>query len=249
MKKIDNIIKSVRLKVFIIISVVIVSIILFLIIVNNFVFAEFFRFYKTNALKSVYKDILLCSEDLEEIEVQRYIEGLATKNDFDIVIRNDENTSVYTSSKDFFGAFAQMNNMADRLLIQKDKKVLEDTDNFEISETQDSRSDIRYIMLSSKLKNGIYVYIRTPINSITESVNISNSFLYLMAGIAILLSAVIVTFVSRKFTEPILELNKIAKKMSNLDFTHKYKERKIDDEINHLGKSINAMSRKIRRNY
>ena len=105
MKKINNIIKSVRLKLFILISIVILSIILFLIIVNNFVFAEFFRYSKTNALKSVYNDILLCSNKLDEIEIERYIEGLATKNDFDIVIRNDENTSVYTSSKDFFRNF------------------------------------------------------------------------------------------------------------------------------------------------
>ena len=33
--------------------------------------------------------------------------------------------------------------------------------------------------------------------------------------------------------------------MANLDFSHKYKESKVDDEINNLGKSINLMSDKL----
>ena len=56
-----------------------------------------------------------------------------------------------------------------------------------------------------------------------------------------------VTIVSRKFTEPILELNNIAKKMSNLDFSQKYQVTNAKDEINDLGRSINTMSDKLER--
>ena len=56
-----------------------------------------------------------------------------------------------------------------------------------------------------------------------------------------------VSVISRKFTEPILELNKIAQNMANLDFSHKYKITDADDEINNLGKSINTMSDKLER--
>ncbi len=245
MNKISNISKSVRLKLFLLISIIILAVITFLILVNNFIFAEFYKLSKINSLKNVYEEIQRCSDNLNDENIEKYIEELAIKNDFDIVIRNEKNTSVYTSNEDFFETFTQINNMADRFFMNNGKNVLEQTEEFTINETQDYKTNITYIMLSSELQNGIYVYIRTPINSIYESVNISNNFLYLMAGITILISAIIVTFVSRKFTDPILELNKIAKKMSNLDFTHKYKERKIDDEINHLGKSINTMSQKL----
>ena len=68
-----------------------------------------------------------------------------------------------------------------------------------------------------------------------------------MAGFAILIAAIIVSYVSRKFTDPILELNDIAKKMSNLDFSHKYRIKDVDDEINNLGRSINVMSDKLER--
>ena len=68
-----------------------------------------------------------------------------------------------------------------------------------------------------------------------------------MAGFAILIAAVIVSYVSRKFGDPISELTGIAKKMANLDFSHKYRITDADDEINNLGKSINAMSDKLER--
>ena len=53
------------------------------------------------------------------------------------------------------------------------------------------------------------------------------------------------SFISKKFTEPILELNGIAQNMSKLDFSKKYRVKDTDDEINNLGKSINTMSEKL----
>ncbi len=58
-----------------------------------------------------------------------------------------------------------------------------------------------------------------------------------MAGFAILILSNYGFICSRKFTEPILELNAIAKKMSNLDFSHKYRITDADDEINNLEKA------------
>lgn len=50
-EKIKNALKSVRVKLFITLSMVILLIILFLIIVNNFVFGQFFLYSKINDLK------------------------------------------------------------------------------------------------------------------------------------------------------------------------------------------------------
>ncbi len=245
MEKFKKLIRSVRVKLFLLISIIILAIILFLIVVNNLIFATFYMYAKTNSLKVAYEDIQTCSSNLEDPSVETHLEEIATKNDFDIVIRSDKNTSLYTSNKDFFVTFNEINSITNGNYVGEGSRVLEKTDKYEILDVQDTRNGMDYILLSSELENGMSVHIRTPVSSIYESVNISNNFLYLMAGFAILLSAVIVTFVSRKFTDPILELNKIAKKMSNLDFTHKYQEGKIDDEINTLGKSINTMSQKL----
>lgn len=84
-----------------------------------------------------------------------------------------------------------------------------------------------------------------PVASIHESVKISNKFLYLIGGLTIVIGGIVVSFISRKFTRPILELNDIANKMARLDFSQKYRITDADDELNNLGKSINTMSDKL----
>ena len=110
---------------------------------------------------------------------------------------------------------------------------------------KDYKNGITYIFFSGKLDNGYTLYLRMPVTAIEDSVRISNNFLYLIAGFTILIGGIIILVVSRKFTEPILELNDIAKKMSKLDFSQKYRITDADDEINNLGKSINIMSDKL----
>ena len=244
MNKIKNALKSVRIKLFITLSLVILLIILFLILVNNFVFGQFYLYSKTKALKSVYQVVNNYYNNNENGNLEEELEKIAIQNNFDILIRNDQNVNIYTSNKDFFSTLGQMSEMTDRFNTSSGE-TLEESEKFTIKKMKDNKNGITYILLSSTLDNGYLLYIRIPITSIQESVKISNNFLYLMAGVAILIAAVIVSYVSRKFTDPILELNDIAKKMANLDFSHKYRTTDADDEINNLGKSINAMSDKL----
>ena len=84
-----------------------------------------------------------------------------------------------------------------------------------------------------------------PISAITENVEISNHFLYIIGVITLIIGGIIITYISKRFTKPISELSTIANKMSNLDFSQKYRIKDNDDEIDNLGKSINKMSDKL----
>ena len=244
MKEKINPLKSVRVRLFFTLSLVIVVIILFLILVNNFVLGKFYLYSKRQTLKSVYETVNDYYNKQQGENLEKQLEQIAIQNNFDILIRNNENVNIYTSNKDFYSTFGQMNEMTSRFNTGAGE-IIERSENFVITEIKDSRNGITYILLASILDNGYLLYIRIPITSIQESVKISNNFLYLMAGFTILIAAVIVSYVSRKFTDPILQLNDIAKKMANLDFSHKYQTTDTDDEINNLGKSINVMSDKL----
>ena len=244
MGKIKEALKSVRVKLFITLSFVILLIILFLIIVNNVVFGQFYLFNKTRALKSVYITVNNYYNSSVDMDIESELEKIAVQNNFDILIKNNQNVSIYTSNKDFFSTLGQMNAMSNGLY-DNTGEIIEQNEDMIIRRIKDTKNGITYILLSGVLDNGYLLYVRIPITSIQESVKISNNFLYLMAGFAILIAAVIVSFVSRKFADPISELNAIAKKMANLDFSHKYRITGADDEINNLGKSINAMSDKL----
>ena len=244
MSKKLNPFKSVRVKLFLTLSLIIIGIIMFLILVNNFVFGQFYLYSKQSALKSVYETVNNYYNNGEIGDLATELEKIAIRNNFDILIRDDQNVNVYTSNKDFFSTLGQMNEMTSRFNTG-DGEIIEENRDFVISRIKDTKNGLTYILLAATLDNGYLLYIRIPINSIQESVKISNNFLYLMAGFAILIAAVIVSYVTRKFTDPILELNSIARKMANLDFSHKYRTTDTDDEINNLGKSINLMSDKL----
>ena len=236
--------KSIRAKLFLTLSVTILIIIFVLVILNNTVLETFYIYSKEKELKSVYEKLNEYYQEPDyKIDLESELEKIAIRNDFEILIKGLSDELIYTSNKDFYASFYQLGirNRMD----SEEREILEQNDKMTIARIQDYRNNMTYVLLTAKLDNGYKLYMRIPINSIQESVKISNKFLYLIAGITIIIAAVIVVVISRKFTDSILELNIIAKKMSNLDFSHKYKVNNTEDEINNLGKSINTMSDKL----
>lgn len=245
MVKLSKQAKTVRGKLFFIMCIVVLSIILFLILVNSFVLEKYYQYTKSNQLKSLYNSINeYYNSDNPATNFKDELDRVAIKNNFDIIIKDENDKAVYLSNKDFLSNI--------RVIIdfwginkQKEYKVLEETDKLEIRNIRDTETSANYILLSGKLDNGYGVYIRIPISSIQESVRISNRFLYLIAGIVIVIGGIAIIYISKTFSSPISELNNIAKKMANLDFSHKYAVTDDDDEINELGESINMMSDKL----
>ena len=245
LNKIKNVLSSVKVKLFLTLSTTVLLIILFLIIVNNFALEKFYLYKKQNTLKSVYESLNdYYKTPGQDNDLQTELEKLSIKNNFDILIKDNNGINLYTTNKNFSTVIGSINDILDKV---QSGKGLESNDNFTIKKQRDSKNGLSYMMLSGKLENGYFLYIRIPLNSIQDSVSISNNFLLMMAGFTILIASIMVTIVSRKFTEPILELNNIAKKMSNLDFSQKYKVTNARDEINNLGRSINTMSDKLER--
>ena len=245
LNKIKNVLSSVKVKLFLTLSTTVLLIILFLIIVNNFALEKFYLYKKQNTLKSVYESLNdYYKTPGQDNDLQTELEKLSIKNNFDILIEDNNGINLYTTNKNFSTVIGSINDILDKV---QSGKELESNDNFTIKKQRDSKNGLSYMMLSGKLENGYFLYIRIPLNSIQDSVSISNNFLLMMAGFTILIASIMVTIVSKKFTEPILELNNIAKKMSNLDFSQKYKVTNARDEINDLGRSINTMSDKLER--
>lgn len=245
LNKIKDVLSSVKVKLFLTLSTTVLLIILFLIIVNNFALEKFYLYKKQNTLKSVYESLNdYYKTPGQDNDLQTELEKLSIKNNFDILIKDNNGINLYTTNKNFSTVIGSINDILDKV---QGGKELESNDNFTIKKQRDSKNGLSYMMLSGKLENGYFLYIRIPLNSIQDSVSISNNFLLMMAGFTILIASIMVTIVSKKFTEPILELNNIAKKMSNLDFSQKYKVTNARDEINDLGRSINTMSDKLER--
>ena len=245
MSQYKNKFKSIRVKLFLTLCVVVIIIIAFLIITNIFVLETFYLYSKQKNLMLLYDKIndYYTKGNNNNIDIELELEKAAINNNFDILIKTDKNISIYSTNKDFLATINEINTLS--TLEPSERDILLKNDKMLTRKVEDPQTGLTFILFSATLENGYILYIRMPIGSVQESVKISNKFLYLIGGITIIGGGIVVSIISKKFTMPILELNSIAKKMSKLDFSHKYRTTDADDEINNLGKSINTMSDKL----
>ena len=122
---------------------------------------------------------------------------------------------------------------------------LTDNENYFIEIMHDNRTNSEFVSLFGRLSEDYYVFIRTPVESIRESVKVSNHFLLIVGLIALGFSGIFAFVISKTFTRPIKELNSIAKNMSELDFSKEYTVAS-SDEIGTLGQSINTLSKSLK---
>ena len=196
-----RILKSIRNKLFISLCIIVLLIISILIILNNFVLGRFYLYNKKKNLKEAYSVINdFYNNQISQDNISAELDKISIKNDFDILIKDEYNQSIYISSKDFFTGLLQMNMMTARSSLQKDS-IIEKNDKYIISEIKDESTNINYIIFISNLDNGYRIYIRMPMASIEESVSISNKFLYYIAGFIIIFGGIIVSIVSKRFSE------------------------------------------------
>lgn len=246
MGKIKNTLKSVRIKLFFTICIVITMIILLLVIVNNVVLEKFYLYNKTKTMKQIYKQINTSyNNELPYEKIEENLRVLSINNNLDILIKTDENILMlatdnyktdYTDEIEFFSNIKPKGEILRKLYQEK---------MIDINLVKENDTKINYIIVSAYLDNGYKLYMRTPTADLQESARISNNVLIVIGSAVIIISGIIASFISRKFAAPILELNSIAQRMSNLDFSQKYQVNDTDDEMNNLGKSINIMSEKL----
>ena len=246
MEKVKKSVKSVRLKLFFTLCMVITTIVLILVLVNNVVLEKFYLYNKTKVMKHIYQQINESyNNKVDNTKIEESLKTLAIKNNLDIVIKSNENivlleTDNYRMNENgelkFFSEINENGEVIKKLY--KENKL-------KINLIKEENTSVNFIIVSAELDNGYDLYMATPTADLQESARISNNVLIAIGSAVIIISGIIASFVSRKFTAPILELNSIAKKMSNLDFTQKYQIDDTDDEINNLGKSINIMSDKL----
>lgn len=231
--------KSIRTRLFLTLSITIVVIIVLFIIVNSVILERFYIYSKESNLLEAYRFINMYYNDGENGDISSKLEEMETNNNFEVLITTAYNTTVYMSNSEFAPSY--MN-----IIIKKEflhnASAIYPSEKIAINQSQDITTGYKFIYLTSTLDNGYKLYIRVPIASITESVKISNRILQLIGIFTIIISGVIVVIISKRFTEPILQLNEVAQKMSRLDFSTKYKATNTNDEIDNLGRSINVMS-------
>ena len=153
------------------------------------------------------------------------------------MIENREYYRIYESAQEY-----SFPNLYAETISQVEE--IEVTDEYMIMTQHNNAMDSDFMDLFGDTEFGYNVFVRSGQESMEEAVNISNRFLFFLGSCVMALAAFVSYLFSLRFTRPVLELARIARKMSELNFETKY-EVDGEDEIAVLGNSINSLSEKL----
>lgn len=178
-----------------------------------------------------------------EDEVSTGLAHLAEENNISFLISDQGSEKVYTN---VHNPELLRNQMVGYLLnqAQKQGKVLETTDDYEISQSYDPWNENDYLDMWGQMGTGEQFLLRSPLEGIRESAQISNRFLIYIGSVLGVLALILVWYLAKRMTRPLQELTALSDKMANLDFDAKYTSGG-KDEIGELGANFNRMSEKL----
>lgn len=249
---------SLRFKITFVLVACMAMMILLCWILNKSFLEDYYRQTKVSMLGSSYEEVkkLIVEEQIDKIEqISEFTEGQIDRLN---QICSGNNIDVYIIKSYWIASSNSSKTARDRMTYSRityvyglnpsygiaDVELLYSNGEYDVYSQYDKRQEANYIDLYGVMENDVEIFIRTSYESIQESAAIANRFLAYVGAAVAVLGSVIVFFVSKNFTKPVLELADISKKMSELDFDVKY-EGKTKDEIAVLGNSMNELSERL----
>ena len=169
-------------------------------------------------------------------------ERICSDGNISILIISADGSIVRTSVNDTQAIKRQFMDVLFGNYEESDSEILKETNRYVLRRQVDSRMNGEYLVLWGTLSDGNLILMRTALESIRESAGISTRFLAYSGILAVIVSAIVSIFASRKIAKPILELTDISSRMMHLDFDAKY-QNKGENEIDQLGEHMNQLSR------
>ena len=212
---------------------------------NTMLLGNFYVRSKKEAIINAYNQIndVALSGDIQSEEFSVIFEQIASRDNLDILVLDSDTKTIMSTNKD-------NERLSDRLLGYifrgNDKaEILYKDDSMYVQRSFDQGMNMEFIELWGVLANNNMIVMRSPVESIRDSVSIANRFLAYVGASVLVISIVLANMVSRKVTGPILKLADISEKVARLDFDAKYDDNGRQDEIAVLGRSINEMSENL----
>ncbi len=240
--------KSIQTRLFILISLLVTCFVLLSMLVNsNYLERYYMNHKKAQLLQNAQQIASIYDGNPDDITLE--LDRLESKSALTMIILDNNFVLKYPDYKYYGPSLQNKDGMpgprlegrleAGLAYIKNNRELLDDHDVFAL--TEDNRLSINFLNLFTRLDNGDYLVLATPLTAIQESASIANLFFFFSGLVTILIGLMAAYYFARRFTRPIRGLNSIAQKMSRLDFSEKYPV-SSNDEIGELGNSINSLS-------
>jgi signal transduction histidine kinase len=210
--------------------------------INSTFLQSFYIHNKEKTIVDGYRVIDTASESdiLQSDDFDITFEKLCTNGNLSVLVFEADGTIIRSS----FAEETTLINMYWQMLNTNDEehiRVVVESDNYDIVSWKDTRMNDDYLVLTGYLSNGNIIIMRTAVESIRESVEISNRFLMFGGLLSIIIGAILAFFITRRLTSPILQLSQLSDRMAHLDFDAKFESRG-QNEVDDLGEHMNEMS-------
>ncbi len=216
-------------------------------IINNGFLGRYYLSHKAKDLVRTYYavDEVLQEGSLTDVSVLKGIINRTERGNIDIVVTDSSGTAVFSTLGESDPRLSQMISDVVGQNIDADT-VLEKTDNFTIyrSTADSGLNNVEYLRMWGIFTDGSWFVMQSPLASIRESAALANQFLIYLGGIGIIVGGVLVWLLSRRITQPLMELTRLSQEMANLNFDAKYTSGGAD-EIGILGSNFNRMSEQL----
>lgn len=215
--------------------------ILLCILLNNLFLGKYYLRSKTEVILDAYNIISqgANSDSYGTLEFAEQLNDVCSVYNITICIMDSNSQTQYKSINGGKELEAQLIGYIFGLYSGGEVKILTEGDGYVIQRI--SAGGDEYLEMYGRLNNGIFFIMRTPIESMRENARIANHFFAYVGVVGVLTGGIIVWFVSRRITRPILTLSRISEQMVHLDFEAKY-QGNAHNEIDLLGENINKLS-------
>lgn len=215
---------------------------------NSTLLERYYTMNKQQVLLDAYAGINAAASegsiDTDEFDIE--LQKVCGIYNIDLIVVDEDSKTVKTSVNDPQTLIRQLR---DHVFVEDEKpehenRVVRETENYVIQYSLDPRTNIGYMEMWGVLDNGNLFLIRTALEGIRDSVEISNRFLAYVGMLAVIASGIIIWSISSRITKPILKLASLSERMTNLDFEARY-EGHDRNEIGILGHHMNQLSDRL----
>lgn len=238
---------SIRRQISAIFMGLVVAMLLISVVVNSQFLGQYYIFHKQKRLIDVYEELELASkkQNLNTEDAYDKLNELVEVGNitFVVLMGGEQHSSILTATPNQQKTQDLMQQLM-RYMMEENQtqgKLLKAGDSYKVYNMKDPVSGEEYIEMYGSLENGEWFLLRTPLESIRESVGLSNDFLIYTMIVLIMLGSLVVWYCSKRITGPIMELADLSRRMADLDFDVKY-VRGGKNEIGVLGENFNIMS-------
>lgn len=235
MEKIKNKCINIKYKIVFITLAVSLFTIVVLLLTNTLISKNIYKFYKIKKAVNMIEVIDDYYNGENIINLSKEIDKLTEIGNIGMAITdNNSNVIFYSDNSSFKSINDFVNNKTGKIKYKKDNIVAFDKDDGN-----------KFTIIEGTLKNGYKVYFKINYYEINDYLKVTNIILTCIGIIVLIIVNIFAVTISRNIRKPYDELNRITKKMSNLDFSERYRKNDTNDEINILGSNINVLSDKL----